>query len=179
MIKKYLPETHPHLLEEWDKNRNETRPEDVSYGSHKKVWWVCSDEDCKHSWKASVGNRTNRIRPRDCPVCAIGPVSKISQKWLDGLNISTLKKEYTIKDLSFRVDGFDPKTNTVYEFLGDYWHGNPEVYLARKINPSSKKSFGKLHQETLDRFRLLEGAGYKVIYIWEKDYKVEYGKEER
>ena len=25
------------------------------------------------------------------------------------------------------IDAFDPKTNTVYEFNGDYWHGNPNT----------------------------------------------------
>ncbi len=105
-----------------------------------------------------------------CPRCSKGPVSKISQKWLDFLSILTLKREYPVKDLNFRVDGFDPETNTVYEFLGDYWHGNPEVFEAGKINPTNKKSFGKLYQETMERIDLLKENGYKVIYIWESDF---------
>ena len=49
-FKKYLPETHPELCEEWDKTKNgNLRPEDVTYGSGKKIWWVCSNEDCKYS----------------------------------------------------------------------------------------------------------------------------------
>ncbi|MCK5017335.1 MAG: hypothetical protein KAS32_09695, partial [Candidatus Peribacteraceae bacterium] len=76
-----------------------------------------------------------------------------------------------IKDLKIHTDGFDLKTNTVYEFLGDFWHGNPEIYNAGQINPTNKKLFGKLHQETFDRFRLLEKAGFKVVYIWEKDFR--------
>lgn len=26
----------------------------------------------------------------------------------------------------FKVDGFDPIINTIYEFYGDFWHGNPK-----------------------------------------------------
>ena len=39
-----------------------------------------------------------------------------------------LQREVTlkVKDKVYYVDGFEPKTNTVYEFNGDYWHGNPE-----------------------------------------------------
>ena len=156
------------LCKEWDFDKNEIRPEEVSFGSGKKVWWVC--EKCNHGWAARIADRTGKGRC-GCPKCARGNISKISQRWLDSLNISTLKKEYKIKDLGFRVDGFDPPTNTVYEFLGDYWHGNPEIYSAKKINASSKKSFGKLYQETFDRLRLLEKAGYRVVYIWENDFK--------
>ena len=32
-------EKHPELVPEWS-DRNELRPEEVSFGSHKKVWWV-------------------------------------------------------------------------------------------------------------------------------------------
>lgn len=99
-----------------------------------------------------------------------GPLSNISQVWLDYLGVPTELREYTIKELSIRVDGFDPKTNTVYEFLGDYWHGNPKIYSTEEVNPTSKKSFGQLHRETFHRFRLLEDAGYSVIYIWENDF---------
>ena len=50
--------------------------------------------------------------------------------WLDYLDVPNdkLHREVTlkVKDKVYHVDGFEPKTNTVYEFNGDYWHGNPE-----------------------------------------------------
>jgi len=36
-------------------------PEDFTYGSEKKVWWICSK---KHEWKSTVKDRT---RGRGCP----------------------------------------------------------------------------------------------------------------
>ena len=108
---------------------------------------------------------------KDCPRCSKGGMSKVSQKWLDSLCIPNLKREYLIKKLGFRVDGFDPETNTVYEFLGDYWHGNPERFSSKKINLTIKKSFGQLYEETLDRINTLKVNGYKVVSVWEKDFK--------
>ncbi len=118
-------------------------------------------------WKAVIYSRSSGI---GCPICYIGPVSKISQKWLDSLSITIENREVKLKDVGFRVDGFDPKTNTVYEFLGDYWHGNPRVFSPEKINPQTKKSFGQLYDETKARISRLEQAGYKVVYIWESDF---------
>jgi len=107
-----------------------------------------------------------------CPSCSVGNISKMSQEWLDSLSVKKEFREHRINlNGSFlRVDGFDPKTNTVYEFLGDYWHGNPKKYSPKGINSHSKKPFGKLHREWLERKNLLKEAGFKVIYIWESDY---------
>ncbi|MCK5019701.1 MAG: hypothetical protein KAS32_21765 [Candidatus Peribacteraceae bacterium] len=129
---------------------------------------------CPNGHKYSI-TWSNFKKGQDCAKCGIN-VSKVSQEWLDSLNTSALEREYYVKDLKIRVDGFDPTTNTVYEFLGDYWHGNPEVYCREDINLRNKKSFGHLYKKTFDRLRLLEKAGYKIIYIWEKDYKAETGK---
>ena len=157
----------PELVKEWDEIKNGSlKPENVVPGTHKKAWWKCGV--CRGSWGCCIKDRS--FKKSGCPFCSKGPVSKVSQRWLDSLGIKNLHREYYIKELKTRVDGFDPKTNTVYEFLGDYWHGNPEKYSPEKINPNTKKPFGKLHKKTLDRLRLLEKVGFKVIYIWENDF---------
>ncbi len=161
----------PKLVEEWDTHKNgDLHPEDVTCGSGKKVWWLHTEEHpCGgHSWQSDIKNRARKKDPVGCPLCFGGPVSRSSQRWLDFLKIS--KREFYIKELNFRVDGYNPKTNTVYEFLGDYWHGNPKRFKSEDFNKHSKKSFGTLFKETQDRFNKLEKAGYKVIYIWEKDF---------
>lgn len=56
-----------HLLNEWDweKNSNDGLfPDQISFGSTKKVWWKCSLD---HSWQASPNNRS---KGQGCPVCA-------------------------------------------------------------------------------------------------------------
>lgn len=55
----------PALAAEWCTQRNgDLTPADVTFGSIRKVWWVCARG---HPWRASVNDRTSR--PRGCPVC--------------------------------------------------------------------------------------------------------------
>ena len=61
-----ITETHPDVAAEWDHERNETGPTDVTYGSGIVVWWRCSVQGCGHRWLARVGDRT---RGKGCPEC--------------------------------------------------------------------------------------------------------------
>lgn len=99
--------------------------------------------------------------------------SKIEKQWLDYLGIkkSMRQKEIIIDENKYIVDALDEESGIVYEFYGDYWHGNPEVYDGRKFNITCKKRFGTLYKETMERLERLENAGYSVVYIWEKDFK--------
>lgn len=158
----------PDICKEWDYKKNgKLDPSNLQSRSKKRVWWICSR--CGHSWKVCIKNRT--VDGSGCPFCCGSSVSKVSQKWLDSFKIPHMKREHKIDDLGFRVDGFDPKTNTVYEFLGDYWHGNPKKFEPDKTNERVKVRYKDLYQETMDRFRLLVSNGYTIVYIWEKDYK--------
>lgn len=54
-----------YLLTQWDTGKNgELAPDDVSRGSHARVWWKCEKG---HSWQAEVRMRTGG---NDCPVCS-------------------------------------------------------------------------------------------------------------
>ena len=58
--------TDPVLLAQWDRERNgDLTPNDVTYGSRRKVWWRCEKG---HSWQAEVKSRT--LLGAGCPVCA-------------------------------------------------------------------------------------------------------------
>ena len=71
--------THPELAKEWHPTKNRPlTPSDVSKGSVKKVWWVCSKND-DHEWKTTVNNRTSGS---SCPVCLGRKVSKAQLKLL-------------------------------------------------------------------------------------------------
>ena len=90
--------------------------------------------------------------------------------FLESLGIE-IKRQFKVPDTNFYVDGFDSETNTVYEFLGDFWHGNPEVVDLDSINPKSKKTFRELFDYTFWRLNLIKSLGYSVKYIWEKDWR--------
>ena len=64
--KALLPDTHPHIAEEWHPTKNEGLfPHDVTPGSAKKVWWL---GECRHEWDAVIANRCNLNS--GCPICA-------------------------------------------------------------------------------------------------------------
>ena len=66
-LKDYCERNNPALLREWDAEKNDSlTPEQVSYGSQRKVWWRCAKG---HSWQTYVCARTAK-KPRGCPVCA-------------------------------------------------------------------------------------------------------------
>lgn len=55
------------ILDEWDKNKNLGLSTDiVSYGSEKKVSWVCSR--CKYEWQTMICRRTKK-NGTGCPKC--------------------------------------------------------------------------------------------------------------
>tara|TARA_R110000803_G_scaffold210686_2_gene283245 strand:- start:19 stop:1743 length:1725 start_codon:yes stop_codon:yes gene_type:complete len=72
----------------------------------------------------------------------------------------------------FYIDGYDKKTNTVYEFHGDYWHGNPAIYPPDEINAKNKKSMSFLYEATLEKEKILKGLGFTYVCMWEAEFQV-------
>ncbi|MDQ6598087.1 zinc-ribbon domain-containing protein [Bacillus salipaludis] len=62
-----LAVTHPQIAEEWHSKKNGTiTPREVTKGSDKRIWWVCSE---RHEWQTKVYNRT-KINGTNCPKCS-------------------------------------------------------------------------------------------------------------
>ena len=63
---KKLLSSYPHLVKEWHPIKNgELTPNQVTYGSGKKVWWLCPKG---HSYDTTINKRTNR--KLGCPYCS-------------------------------------------------------------------------------------------------------------
>ena len=62
-----LASKYPKLLKEWNYDKNDIKPDEILYGSARKVWWKC--KDCGYEWETSVLYRTGR-RKTNCPKCA-------------------------------------------------------------------------------------------------------------
>lgn len=60
-----LAKTHPHVLNEWDYERNSLTPQQVTYGSGVKVHWKCNVSS-DHLYESSVHNKLNGT---GCPCC--------------------------------------------------------------------------------------------------------------
>lgn len=152
------------LCEEFHLTKNILKPEEITENSGKKVWWKC--KQCSHEWKAIVASRN---KGHGCPKCAkSGRISKSGSKWLDKLKIPNENREVSIKinGKLFIVDGFDFDTNTIYEYLGSFWHGNPQFYDPQDINPINKKTFGELYYNTIKRFNIFKQNDYNIVYKW-------------
>ena len=59
-----LAEVHPELITEWSEKNLPLIPDDITFGSNKKVWWKGT---CGHEWQTSVKARSNEEK---CPICS-------------------------------------------------------------------------------------------------------------
>jgi hypothetical protein len=125
----------------------------------------------KHGYFEIIPN--SHLTGRGCPSCNRNG-SILENKWLDSLGISLIFRQYKID--KYYVDGFDPNKTTIYEFYGDYWHGNPEKYKPEDINPVNNTTFGELYKRTMEREEFLKSLGYKIVSIWESEYKKIYNE---
>jgi hypothetical protein len=102
-----LLKRYPIISSEWDYDKNyPLRPENFSYGSKSKSWWLCPNG---HSYKAAIGERTNKNRPTGCPYCSGREASEdnnllkvfpeIAKEWHP-----TKNKELTPKDVTSKSD---------------------------------------------------------------------------
>ncbi len=62
------------LLTQWDDQRNNITKEEVTYASHRKVWWRCA---AGHFWESEIKDRVNG--ETGCPYCN-------NKKVLEGFN---------------------------------------------------------------------------------------------
>jgi len=108
-----------------------------------------------------------------CGQCSYN-VSTKETRWLDTFKMSVNAKRNTRIELDGRkrsVDAFDPDTNTVYEFWGDWWHGHPDFFNPDEVHPKTKTTYGALYQQTLDKRQAILNNGYTLVEIWEHEFE--------
>ena len=80
-----------------------------------------------------------------CPNCGL-LISKSECDFLDYLSILNDKSHRQVKIIGKKAcDGYDIKNNTIYEFLGDYYHGNLNVYTSDFKNTLLNKTAQELY----------------------------------
>jgi hypothetical protein len=128
---------------------------------------------CKKHGKYFEQAPSHHLNGRGCHDCGRNSVSKSGTEWLNSLEIGDLEMEFPITISSgkrYIVDGFSKNNKTIYEYFGDFWHGNPEKYDQCEVNVVNKKTFGELYQKTIQKVMNLEAEGYRVVFKWE-DYR--------
>ncbi len=139
-----------------------------------KVNIVCP----KHGEFAQVANNHTSLQ-QGCPCCAND--KKYSEACTDWLNLIMKTEnihilhalnggEFKVPNTPYSADGYCVETNTIYEFHGDYWHGNPNMYDPEVINQVNYKTMGDLYQKTIERENIIKSLGYNLVTIWENDW---------
>lgn len=117
-----LATTRPDLANEWDYEKNDFTPQQVTRGSHKDAWWKCKNG---HSWKTRISARDYR---NGCPYCAsVSRTSRpeqllyvyVKKYFPDALNM------YSLNGVS--LDVYIPSVKIAIEYDGSYWHSNKDT----------------------------------------------------
>lgn len=139
----------------------------VYSGRKEKVKIICE----KHGLFEQIAN--SHIVGSGCRFCKYS-VSKKEIRWLKHLGVPEDCWQQTLIMTSgkrYRVDAYDAASNTVYEFNGDYWHGNPAKYTRDQMNEINGETFGALFDKTQSKLKDLLENGYNVVSVWENDFK--------
>lgn len=120
---------------------------------------------CKHHG-IFIQSARNHLRGQNCPQCK-NYVSKPEVEFLNLMNVPLETRQVYIG--RYKVDGVSG--NDIFEFLGDYWHGNPQKFLPNEMNESCQMTYGELLQKTFHKFQTLKNMGYRINYIWENEWK--------
>jgi DNA-directed RNA polymerase subunit RPC12/RpoP len=92
-----LKTINPVLAKDWNYQKNQFNPDEISPGSPKKVWWKC---EYGHEWKAVVSNRN---RGNGCPYCS-------GRYVLEGINDLNYLYPLLVGELHpIKNKGFDPR----------------------------------------------------------------------
>ena len=77
--------------------------------------------------------------------------------------------EYKIPTTRYNADGYCEETNTIYEFHGTIYHGDPRCCDPLENNYFGK-NYGELYQKTLEREQYIRDLGYNLVVMWEHDW---------
>jgi hypothetical protein len=116
-----------------------------------------------------------------CKKCSKKFCSKLQIDWIKFMEIRYNTKiihaysengEYKIPKTRYRADGYSEELNMIFEFHGDYYHGNPKFYNKNDYNKVCKKTFGELYEKTIKKEEKIKELGYTLITIWEYQWKI-------
>lgn len=100
----------------------------------------------------------NHLSGNRCPSCTTTRYSKKAIRWIEQYAYSHRLKnvqhaenggEYRIPGTRFNVDGFHARSNTVFEFHGSCYHGDPSKYKPNdQPHPFNTKTARQLYKTT-------------------------------
>jgi hypothetical protein len=144
----------PHLLSEWDFEKNSKSPSDYSYGSSQRVWWKCSQG---HEWEINICKRTGK-NSSGCPECAIR-TSKGERAVAEYIatilpsEVAILGNRKILQGLE--LDIYIPSRKVAIEYNGIYWHSEIS---------------GRSNTYHHNKWKACKDKGIQLIQIWEDEW---------
>ncbi len=158
----------------------------IIYGNiydYSKVNYINSNKDiiiiCKEHGEFKKRPNNHLSSKQGCPKCQnIKQYSKMSIDWLKfcekyyNITIQHAENngEYNIPNSKYKADGYCKETNTIFEFHGSRWHGDPTIY-----NKSSTiffgMDYGTLYNNTIKKETFIKENGYNLVVMWESKWK--------
>jgi len=133
---------------------------------------------CNKTNKLFLQTPKSHLRGSKCPCCSKNKKYSLKAiKYLDFISIYNnifIKHqlnggEYTILNTRYKADGYCEETNTIYEFHGTIYHGDPRFCKSNDFNYLGK-NYGELYQKTLEREQQIKDFGYNLVVMWESDW---------
>jgi hypothetical protein len=102
-------------------------------------------------------------------------VSRSEEEWIAYLGRAygghLFLRQYKVPSTSYVADAYCEELNRMFEYDGDFWHGNPSIYNSSAVNPRTGTTFGDLYERTLQKRAVYEKLGYNLTTIWGADWE--------
>lgn len=147
-------------------------------GLMSKLYFVCPKG---HRWRTVT--RFVVLQGVGCPECSSRNYSKKCIEWLNGIaNKECIHIQHaenggeklivTPEGKRYYVDGFCEENNTIYEFHGSKYHGDPALFDENDTPHPYNKTItsSELYNKTLSKEKDLIAMGYNVVVMWESEY---------
>ncbi|QKE50365.1 DNA repair nuclease [Faustovirus] len=167
------------VKEWWDTEENDKHGIIANKISQKSTKMVAMKCPKSHKFKIRCSHFTNGVR---CKICSLSGCSKIAVEYIEciakkynifiqhGKNVG----EYDIPGTRYSADGYVEinSVKIIIEFHGEVFHGFRGLKRQDELSPfEKKKTFGDLYQQTIKKENTIRELGYKLIVMWEDDYK--------
>ena len=159
-----LATTHPEIAKEWDYEKNgNLLPTNVTYGSGKKVYWICPNG---HKYQTTVLHRTGGT---NCPICNSGRQTSFAEQafffYIKQLFPDAINRYTEIFNNGMELDIYIPSIKTAIEYDGVFWHNNKRKRETQK--------YQTCRQNGIKLIRIREGGDYNRVGIADTCYHKE------
>lgn len=155
-----LGTTDPHLLSEWDYEKNSKwTPSNVSRNSMKVVWWKCG---AGHSYRAKITDRT--IEQKGCPQCEAEFQQALPQMliMMYGAQNGITVKSNSDSELGMRLVAYLPELHCAVDIAGATVTEKREQSVKAHICQSNRLGY-YLIKRTTDTSQMV--AEIKTLFI--------------